>query len=196
MRHVFFDLETGGPDPARHSVIQFAGIAVHAEKLDEVQRLEVKLDFDRYAADKEALEINSYNAATWERSQVPPWQAATTIGAFLKANADVAMTSKAGRPYRVAQLVGHNAQAFDWPFLRLLFSRSLVFLPASFRVLDTLQLALWHFEGQPKRPKDFKLATLAEWFGVQHNEAHDALVDVRATIEIAKALRRVRSVAA
>lgn len=30
-RIVFFDLETGGLDPVRHPVIQFAGVAVEVE---------------------------------------------------------------------------------------------------------------------------------------------------------------------
>lgn len=89
--------------------------------------------------------------------------------------------------YQVAQLVAHNA-AYDAAFLDAWFTRCERFLPASPRVLCTMQRAIWLFH-EDKRltpPVDFKLQTLCEYFGVDHrvDDAHDAMADVRATVRI------------
>ena len=67
-----------------------------------------------------------------------------------------------------------------------------MYCPADWRVLDTLQLAQWwYFATGKKRPANFRLETLCGEFGIElEGEAHDALVDVRATLELARELTR------
>lgn len=87
----------------------------------------------------------------------------------------------------VAQLVAHNAE-FDGAFLRKWFERLRLFLPASYRVFCTLHRAMWlfHEDRLLTPPNDFKLGTLCQYFGValRASQAHDALADVRATVEL------------
>ena len=87
----------------------------------------------------------------------------------------------------VAQLVAHNAE-FDGVFLREWFERLGLFLPASYRVFCTLHRAMWLFHENRSLtpPADFKLGTLCRYFDVplRPDEAHDALTDVRATVEL------------
>lgn len=87
----------------------------------------------------------------------------------------------------VAQLVAHNAE-FDGTFLREWFERLGLFLPASYRVFCTLHRAMWLFHENRSltQPSDFKLGTLCSYFGISLplQEAHDALADVRATVEL------------
>ena len=58
--------------------------------------------------------------------------------------------------------------------------------------LCTKQKALWLFEEDKSLtpPTDFKLGTLCQYFDVQlrKDEAHDALVDVRATVKLYQAM--------
>ena len=60
-------------------------------------------------------------------------------------------------------------------------------------VLCTKQRALWLFDEDKSLtpPADFKLGTLCEYFGVrlrEDSDAHDAFYDVRATVELYRAM--------
>ena len=189
---VFFDLETGGLDHGLHAITQIAAVAVAADSLAEVDRFEVKVKFRPENVDPAAMSLNSYNAETWEREAVHPLDACTRLSTFFQKHATVRMTShRTGRDYFVAQLVGHNAATFDGPFLQAWYKRLDQFLPASYRVLCTLQRAVWHFQERPNvcQPESFKLGALCEHFGIPATGAHDALADVLATGELYRALR-------
>jgi DNA polymerase III epsilon subunit-like protein len=118
------------------------------------------------------------------------------FAAFLDVYRDVELKSKrTGRPYRVARIGGHNIAGFDLDRLGALFKQHGVFLPIDFSsALDTRFGAVWYCE-QRKRtehhegwPADYKLTTLCAWFGIPITEAHEALADVRLTVQLAKAL--------
>ena len=74
------------------------------------------------------------------------------------------------------------------------FLRLGMFLPASPRVLCTMQRAIWMFHEDKSLtpPRNFKLGTLCEYFGVSlpSEAAHDALNDVRATVALYRAMMR------
>lgn len=193
-RIVFFDLETSGLDKERHAITQIAAIAVCVITGVVHEEIEIKVLFKVEDADPEALRVNSYSKEVWERDAVHPEQALSQFSAFLKRHATVKMTSKLGRPYRVARLAGHNSATFDGPFLQAWYSRLGQFCPASYLTLDTLQLALWHFSGavQQFQPENFKLQTLCNHLGIPtEGEAHDALADVKATVALWKFLEGV-----
>jgi DNA polymerase III epsilon subunit-like protein len=61
--------------------------------------------------------------------------------------------------------------------------------------LCTKQRALWLFDEDKTLtpPANFQLGTLCEYFGVElpPENAHDALFDVRATVELYRAMRGV-----
>jgi DNA polymerase III epsilon subunit-like protein len=109
------------------------------------------------------------------------------FGRFLGRHATAEVAGAKCRRMIVAQLVAHNAE-FDGMFLRQWFERLGLFLPASYRVFCTLQRAMWLFHENRSLapPPDFKLGTLCHYFGIPFpaHEAHDALVDVRATVEL------------
>jgi DNA polymerase III epsilon subunit-like protein len=68
-----------------------------------------------------------------------------------------------------------------------------IFCPARYLVLCTKQRAMWLFDEDKSLtpPADFKLGTLCEYFGVKlrEEEAHDAFHDVRATVELYRAMK-------
>jgi len=192
---VYFDFETCGIEPHRPE-IQLAAVVVDEDTWAEISSFERKIEFDLAKATSEALAMNSYNAEKWAAEAVSEARVVAEFDTFLTPFRAQRMMSKAGKPYFVARLVGHNAATFDGPRLMAMFKRHHLFLPADPRVRDTVQLALWHFDELGAAPKDFKLVTLCQHFGVQVKDAHDALADVRMTVGLARALREARRVAA
>jgi DNA polymerase III epsilon subunit-like protein len=190
-RLVFFDLEAAGLNPKRHPIIQIAAIAVD-ESLNPVEAFEAKIRFDVNRANENSLRKNHYRPGTWAKEAQEETTVARNFADFLRRHASVPMTSANGDAYRVAQLVAHNA-AFDGPFLQAWFDRLGIFLPARRQVLCTMQRAIWYFAEHPSvvPPRDFKLATLCQHFGVPFHaaSAHEALADVSATVGLYRAMK-------
>jgi DNA polymerase III epsilon subunit-like protein len=197
---VFFDLETGGTKwwPHRlnvatvpmNPIIQIAAIAVDEPTFEEIEVFERKIRFDPSHAELEALAMNSYNAETWEKEAVSDHQARRSFDSFLRRHASIEKVSRTGDPYQIASLAGHNAAAFDLPFLRAWYEQVGWFLPAAFQVLDTMILARLYSEITFTHFQNYKLQTLCESLGVSPG-SHDALVDVRATVAIARQMLKV-----
>jgi DNA polymerase III subunit epsilon len=189
---VFCDIETGGLNPRRHPIIQLAAIAVD-HRLEPVEAFEAKIRFDDTQANRNSLRKNHYHPGLWATQALDPLEAASNFADFLRRHATVPMLSSDGRPYYVAQLVAHNAP-FDSAFLQTWYERLGIFLPARYQVLCTLQRSLWFYQEHRDEPlpKDFKLATLCQYFGVPFHaaSAHDALADVSATVRLCQAMRR------
>lgn len=208
-RLVFFDLETGGLDPMRHPIIQIALVAVDRASWRAVEAVEMKVAFDREAADSDALWVNGWDPEEWIREALSPAVAVAEASNFFGRHATMEKISKRGRPYSVARLAAHNAP-FDCSFLVQWFKAANLFCPAAcYEPLDTLSLARWASFVAPTKPRDHKLESLCEWLGIdvaaivaaRRRERvaagepdspdlglHDALVDVRATVEVARVL--------
>lgn len=191
-RLCFCDLETGGLDPLMHPIIQLAAIAVDSE-LQALESFEMKVRFDEAEADPNSLSANHYDRELWKQEAVPAVDAAKHFARFLRRHATVDMVSKTGKPYCVAQLVAHNGERFDGPFLHEWYRKLGIYCPARYMVLCTKQRALWLFDEDKTLtpPTNFKLGTLCEFFGVKLSAelAHDALNDVRAMVELYRAMR-------
>ena len=203
---VFFDLETGGTKwwPHRlnaatvpmNPIIQIGAIAVDERTFEEIEVFERKIRFDPSHAELEALAMNSYNAETWEKEAVPDHQARRSFDSFLRRHSSIEKVSRNGDPYQIASLAGHNAAAFDLPFLRAWYEQVGWFLPAAFQVLDTMILARVYAEFTFSRFENYRLQSICEALDVQPGD-HDALADVRATVGIArKMLGTLRPLAA
>jgi len=183
---ICFDLETGGLDKNKHPITQIA--MIDEETGDE---LELKILVNTGLCDKKALEINGYNQELWDNEAELPDDQAIKIADFFGKHTSLDKVSKYGKSYRVAQLFGHNSQGFDMPFLIEWFKRrkwqgSNIFMGADYKSLDTMQLELWaEYCGKIPKQKTHKLGDLYKFFsGNELSGAHDALVDVRATIYI------------
>ena len=188
-RFVVFDIETTGLGPDA-KIIQLAAVAVD-EEWQVLDSFEVKIEFVPKPADADALRMNSYDKETWTTEAIDSALAARSFAQFLKKHASVRKISKQGHPYSVAQLVGHNASAFDMPRLIALFQEHRELLPASFEVLDTLHLARWLRSLGALNPEDLRLGSLAKEFDIEEILAHDALGDVRVTARVAQALTKI-----
>lgn len=185
---VYFDLETGGVQET-HPDIQLAAIALREDTWTELDSFEAKIRFDDTRADAEALKLNHYSAEEWAAHALAEPLVVARFASFLDRFKTIPMVSKrTGKPYNVAKLVGHNAASFDGPRLQRMFQRYKRFLPADPRVRCTCQRAMWWFDERGLAPDDYKLSTLATYFGLPVDGAHDALADVRLTIELSKAM--------
>lgn len=178
---IIFDLETGGLKEDA-PIIQIAAIAIDAQG-NEKEAFECKILFDESQAEKEALEINHYSREVWESLGVPPVNAVARLSHFLKTHASLHLISKAGNPYSVAELCSYNS-AFDAPRLKRFYTGQ--FLPAHPRVLCALQRVMWYFKETRMPISNFKLSTVANFFGILSDGAHDALEDVRLTHKVLK----------
>lgn len=186
---VFFDLETGGLEHTA-PVIQIAAAAYRLPAWSEVETFERKVQFSESLCSIEALEINSYDAQAWEREAVPEVKAVQDFASFLEPFKTVPRVSRAGRTYRVARLGGHNVASFDISRLLAMGKRHGVFVPVDlYAPLDTRFGAAWYFARTGEDPPaSFKLSDLAQHFGASVEGAHDALVDVRLSAYVARAI--------
>jgi exonuclease I len=179
---IIFDYETGGLTDA-HPNIQLAAIAVD-EGFQEVEALEMKIQFNEAEADSAALAMNHYDPERWKVEAVPEEQATRKLAEMCRRWARIQMVSKAGKLYQVSRLCGHNAAGFDGPRLWRVAKWYGIFLPAHPVVLDTVQLAAWS-----GRFASLKLTDIANELGIDSTGAHDALADVRLCAAVARKLK-------
>lgn len=176
---IYFDLETSGLS-LTHPVIQLAAVATRDGK--ELSSFECKLAFDEKEADPKALELNHYDPAVWAKEAKSASEAIRSFDTWAAPYRSVKRTSqRTGNDYYLGQLAGYNALTFDLPRLRALYGTD--FFPFSYQVRDILQRVFFYFDEHPlvTPPVDFKLSTVASFFGFTVDGAHDALTDVHLT---------------
>lgn len=188
-RLVVFDTETGGLT-LDNPTIQIAA-AVVDNGLHELDSFEIKIQFDPSTCTPEALAKNHYDPAVWAVSAHPERKALARFAEFLDDYKDVQMMSKKGKPYTVARLAAFNGE-FDGNRMRAHYEKYEMFRPWHPHVMCIRQLATWWFWCRPDapRPEDGKLETLAKYFGVACENAHDALADCRMAIGLLKAVTK------
>lgn len=184
-RLVFVDLEIAKVRQRRR-ILQVAAIAVN-QSLRELDTFEAKIRIDERLIRASQIRNRHFDSQLWKTEGRSEKAVAYDFGRFLTRHATADVTGSGFRPLVVAQLVAHNAE-FDGAFLRKWFERLGLFLPASYRVFCTLHRAMWlfHEDRLLTPPDDFKLGTLCQYFSIRFpaSESHDALVDVRATVEL------------
>lgn len=187
MIEVFFDIE--GDLDFDKPLWQIAAVAVDSSTHKVIDSIELKILVDENLCSDTALVISGYNTELWKKTALHETACILKFTEFLKKYLYVKVNGK--KTFYVAQLVGHNAQSFDGPKLRAWYKRNGSFLPASFLVLDTLQLAMWYFRDRKSKPTNFKLGTLGEWFCIKpEGNLHDAMVDLMLCVKIAEIISK------
>jgi hypothetical protein len=128
-------------------------------------------------------------AKRWNSGAEPPGVALQKVDAFFNRHKSVTVVSKrSGKPYSVCRLAGFNIHAFDMPHMKAWYGSK--FTPWEHRCLDVFHLACWVAwmeTGCANVP--LNLPALRERYGIRApGAAHDALIDVRATVELARRL--------
>ena len=139
----------------------------------------------------EALGTNSYNESEWRAHAIPELDARNQLTAFVRQHSTLPKRSKTGIEYKIAEVGGQNIE-FDIGFLKKLYEREFFPMSLSHRDwFDTIDLARAanfvcgiHFDS-------YKLGDMCKQLGIDSEPTHDALADIRATVALARELRRI-----
>jgi len=173
----FIDLETTGLNPTKQEIIELGCVVVEQvpEKgrgatLKVISELDLKIKPEHLEnAEPEALRINGYNDADW-------------LFAVSLEQAMKALVEKTDG----AIMISHNI-TFDWSFLQYAFAKTKLQNKMSPVRLDLMSMAfakLYHKEEVQR----FNLKALGDYFGIKNENAHTAMSDIKASIEIYKKL--------
>ena len=178
---VVCDIETAGLT-LEHDIIQIAAVVVSTKDWSEKESFEVKLKFDSAKAEATALKVNGYTAEAW-KDAVTPLQGLGRLSKLFERHRSATRISARGNAYTVAIAAGYNG-SFDSERIMHQSRKLSLFQAVDPRFLDVMQLAFWKQLGLDS----YKLVKVAEHFQLSTEKAHDALADVRITIEVMKKL--------
>ncbi len=190
MKYVFYDTETTGTDTTFDQILQFAAILTD-DDLNELDRFEIRCRLLPHVVPAPgALLVTGVTPAMLTDPSLPThYNAMCTIAQKL-------------REWSPAIFAGYNTLAFDEPMMRQAFYQTLqpIYLTNTNgnQRTDVLRLAQATAALAPnaitvpinhnERPT-LKLDMLAPANGFAHENAHDALADVEATIYMARQIR-------
>lgn len=186
MKLLFLDTETTGTDSDKHGLIQVAGAIAIDRAIKETFNFKIK-PFPNDAIEDEALKVNGVtreDLASPDRlePEVAHVKILDMFGRYV---------SKFDRQDKF-HLIGYNAQ-FDDEMLRAFWRKcgdtyygSWIFWPT----VDIAQIAGLRLMKDRWRMPDFKLMTVALHLGIDltNVKAHDALDDIRVTMNVLKKL--------
>lgn len=181
---LWFDTESTGLNPVKNDIIQVSGIIVIDGK--EMETFNFKCQpFSYENIDPEATAVHGITEEMMRTFPEPQIAYKELVSIFDK---------YVDRYDRNDKFIpsGFNVR-YDVDFLYQFFKKNndnYCFSWISGYPFDIYSLAVGlHYFGFVPKTKNFKLETLAEYFGVELN-AHDSLSDVKATRELAKILRK------
>lgn len=189
----WYDLETTGTDPRSDRIMQFAGqrTSLDLEPLGDPVNLMIRLTPD-ILPQPEAILVTGITPQMTLRDGI-------TEAEFLRY-----FTEEVSTPGTI--FAGFNSVRFDDEFMRFLHWRN--FYDAyswewrdgrgRWDILDVSRMTRalrpdgikWPVDGDNKSTNRLELITKAN--GIEHEDAHDALADVRASIEVARLIRRAQ----
>lgn len=165
----FIDIELTGLDLIKHEIIEI-GCIITTPNFEILEEFEIKIKPKRIKeADPVSLKINHYNETEWK--------GACSLEEGIKIFSE---------KVRDCIMVGHNV-AFDFEFLDYAFSKTGVKNTLHYHKLDTISLA-WAKLNKNTDIEHFSLRDLCLHFGINNQNAHSALSDARATLELYKKL--------
>ena len=190
MPYVFYDTETTGTDTTFDQILQFAGILTDAD-LNELERFETRCRLLPH--------VIPAPGALLATRVTPAMLTDPTLPSHYEMMLQIAEKLRAWSP---AKFTGYNTLSFDEPLLRQAFYQTLqpVYLTNTNgnQRADVLRLAQATAALTPnamavpisdKGKPTLRLDTLAPANGFAHENAHDALADVEATIYMARLIR-------
>ena len=190
MNFIFYDFETIGVDKNFDQIIQAAAVCTD-ENLNPIDEINLKCKLRPFKIpDPFALIVNGIDPSELEKEQTHYEMVLLMVKKFRE-------WSKNG-----AHFLGYNSIYFDEEFLRQSLYQNLlpIFLTntaGSDRgdILKILHMAVYanpdgfKYYYNEKGNASFKLEHFASINGIQHDNAHDALGDVNATIGVAKLIK-------
>jgi len=190
MSFIFYDTETTGTDTSFDQILQFAAIRTDGE-LNELERFEIRCRLHGYLAPSPgAMRVTGIGVQQLTDTSLPShYEMVRAIRAKLQA-------------WSPGVFVGYNSMSFDEPLLRqalyqTLHTPYLTITDGNCRAdaMDLVQSVAFLAPEALKIPLgdngkvSFKLDRLAPANDFNHENAHDALGDVEATIHMCRLIR-------
>jgi len=200
MRYVFTDIETTGLKMPKDGekgpfdeIIQIGAIVTgDAPAFRELERIDVKVWPTDHGMDAlrlfEATDFKTvYDEKVWTMEGASRQAGFKRFQKLLRRYATVPKISKTkGTKYKVAQLVGYNID-FDKDFLFGEFKKEKLFLPARGIALDVMSFIDWLDTLDGNKPMmSLKLEDVCKACDVPLLDAHNAMADIEATVELAR----------
>ncbi len=191
---VFVDIETDRLDPGQANPIQIAMISLNRETLGEIEDFEVKIKL-RGDPDQSALERNCYDEGVWAREAVSHRSARELVARFLDKHATWTRVSLGkGRRQTWTELAGHNIAEYDGPILKRWLGYDQQRRNPAIWTTSTIDTMHWarsmELALNERWVEGFSLGALCKKFDIHfEGEEHDALADVRVTVELARKLK-------
>lgn len=191
---VFIDMETTHLDTMIAQPIQVALVAVNSQTLNEIESMEIKINFDELEADASALLRNGYDPLTWSQQAISSESALNRISDFFRRHSTWRRTSKAGNEYATCEIAGHNVAGYDAQILMRWYQDHNQFCPAAAWAtgpVDTMHMArnLDWLRGKSPHANGYSLGALCKRYNIEIDNEHDAMCDVMATVNLARKLR-------
>ncbi|HEY6899765.1 MAG TPA: 3'-5' exonuclease [Puia sp.] len=179
---LFIDTETGGIDPASHSLLSLA--LVVWKEMEIVASLEILIDDGRLNVTERALEINHIDLEEHKRKAVPPATAIKRLDKFL--NTHFPKEEK-------ITLGGHNI-TFDVNFLNAFLTRNGYDFGSRFshRYVDTSSILFYLYLTKKLKRRLTASQDAFDYFGIAVAGRHTALGDAIATAQLFTNLVRLR----
>ena len=158
-RIIWFDIETTGFNIFQNSIIEIAAIDNQGRKFEKL------ISYDKFLPKK----ITEITGITNEMLDNQP-----NIKSVLNEFVDFIKSTE--NPNKTIYMIGHNANAFDIPFVKAQCAKYEIKFP-KVNSIDTMRMSQYILIDQYSH----SLAALCELFGVNNSNAHRAMSDVYAT---------------
>ncbi|MBS1661748.1 MAG: 3'-5' exonuclease [Bacteroidetes bacterium] len=179
---LFIDTETGGTDPASHSLLSLA--LVVWKEMEILASLEILINDGQLNVTEKALEINGIDLDNHRKKALPPATAIKKLDRFL--NTHFQKEEK-------ITLGGHNI-TFDVNFLNTFLTRNGYSFGSRFshRYVDTSSILFYLYLTKKLKRKLTASQDAFDYFGIAVDGRHTALGDAIATAQLFTNLVRLR----
>ena len=191
LKEIFLDVETGGLDPARSALLQVAGIICIDHNIKEEFEMKIK-PFPDDRIDEKALAVNGFTMDMIKGKEfLEPPMAYHSLTSILKKY--INKFDKSDKFH----FAGYNSNTFDSQFIRNFFRKNGDIYYGSYfhhPTIDVMIIAADVLKSDRGGMENFRLNTVCQHCGLEWNEeeAHDALYDIRKTLELYQKLTAMR----
>jgi DNA polymerase III epsilon subunit-like protein len=183
MQHVILDVETGGLDPTRHSILSI-GMLKTSLHFKELRSIQVNVRHSPFVVDAQALDakgIDLRSASAWDT----PDQAKHKISKFLGVTSDVEKPNHKNET--MYKLVGVNVTLYI-QFLQRFLGDDVYRKIFDTRPIEiTSDYLLLQKTGVVPTPKNYRLEGMLDALGIKYDttKQHDSLYDVEIARQLA-----------
>lgn len=169
---LFIDLETTGLDIDKHEIIEIGCLVVDGKTLNVVKEYQTRVKPTHLeTASEEGIKVAGYSSELWVDA-IPLEEALKQVVKLAPG----------------AMVAGWKVD-FDWWFLEKALRRFGIGHSFDYHLIDVISMAYARFRYQ-KQPGGIGLRKVAPFLGIEVNEQHDALGDIKATYKIFKELMK------